>query len=63
MVVIIKAGFQAVNTSVFRQKSLSKGLKLLQSFHVSEVREEIDENKNHHIIGHVLRETPGVFVL
>ena len=59
IVVIIRAGFQEVNTSVFRPKSSSKGRKLLESFHVSEVHEEIDENNNRQIIGHVSRETPG----
>ena len=59
MVVIMKAVFQAVNTSVCRPKSLSKGRTLLESFHVSEVQEEIDENNNRQIIGYVLRETTG----
>lgn len=59
MAVIIKTGFQLVDTSIFRSKSLSKGKKLLESFHVSEVEEVIGENDNRTISGVVLRETPG----
>jgi len=59
MSLIIKTGFQLVDTSVFRAKSLSKGKKLLESFHVSEVQEESVENYYRQIIGQVIRETPG----
>lgn len=59
MGLVIKAGFQLVDTSIFRPKSLSKGKKLLESFHVSEVQEETVENSYRQIIGNVIRETPG----
>lgn len=54
----IKSGFQPVITDCFRKRSLSKGRKLLESFHVSNVKEDIVNNV-HQISGEVLRETPG----
>ena len=47
-----------VNTSIFHKKSLSKGKKLLESFHVSDVKEVVD-GQSRELIGIVLREPPG----
>lgn len=40
MVIIVRSGFQEIVLDVFRKKSISKGRKLLDSCHVSDVREE-----------------------
>lgn len=58
MIIEITCGFLPVNTSIFRKKSLSKGKKLLESFHVSDVKEVVD-GQSRKLIGTVLRETPG----
>ncbi|KAH0820415.1 hypothetical protein GEV33_002376 [Tenebrio molitor] len=58
MQVIITCGFQSIDTSCFRKKSLFKGKKLLESYHVSDVKEIID-HPCRRVIGTVLRETPG----
>jgi len=59
MVVLISTGFQEVDTTVFRKKSLSKGKKLVESSHVSKVCEELREDGLRRLKGRVLRETPG----
>ena len=58
MVIIIQSGFQAVKLEIFRKESLSKGLGLVKSYHVSNVIEKIDGSFRR-ICGLVLRETPG----
>ena len=58
MPTIITCGFQSVHLTIFRQKSLNKGKKLLESFHVSDVK-ELKEKHFSKLSGVVLRETPG----
>ncbi len=58
MTTIIKNHFQAIEITGFRRKSLRKGRKLMESFHVSNVFEERRDNYTF-IQGTVLRETPG----
>lgn len=58
MSLILKNYFQEVNIACFRKKSISKGQKLLTSCHVSDVREERQDDEIF-IKGTVLRETPG----
>ena len=41
MVIIIQSGFQAVKLEIFRKESLSKGIGLVKSCHVSNVIEQI----------------------
>lgn len=55
---IIQSGFEEIDLSIFRRKSLSKGKKLVYSFHVSNVTEKID-GQYRDISGSVLRGTPG----
>lgn len=59
MVVVISCGFQAVDTNRFRKKSLEKGKQLCESFHISQVREEIHAENVRIIKGIVLKETPS----
>ena len=58
MNIIISSSFQPMNTDIFRKKSLRKGKKLVEGFHVSEVTEEVC-NLQSKIYASVLRETPG----
>lgn len=58
MNLIIKSHFQEVKLECFRQKSINKGMKLVTSFHVSNVTEERRDGAIF-IQGTVLRETPG----
>ena len=41
MGIIIRCGFKSVEMSIFRDKSVSKGRKLFENFHVSGLQEEI----------------------
>lgn len=61
MSIIITCGFESVDLSTFRPQSLKKGLKLLESKHVSKVSEQSDPNCNSKLQGTVLRQTPGAF--
>ena len=58
MVIIIRIGFQVVKLKNFRKGSLSKGIGLVKSCHLSNVIEQIDGSFRR-ICGVVLRETPG----
>ena len=58
MVIIIQSGFQAVKLKNFRKESLSEGIGLVKSYHVSNVIEQIDGSFRR-ICAVVLRETPG----
>ena len=58
MVIIIQSGFQAVKLEIFRKESLSRGIGLVKSCHVSNVIEQIDGSFRR-ICGVILRETPG----
>ena len=40
MVIIIQSGFQAVKLEIFRKESISKGIGLVKSSHVSNVFSE-----------------------
>ena len=58
MVIIIQSRFHAVKLEIFRNESISKGIGLVKSCHVSNVIEQIDGSFRR-ICGVVLWETPG----